>query len=315
MEYLSITDDLFVHRLPFTDVNQSPMIYLDDYVTKNFRIIKAYSAETESCMKESALIDEIYCTLLLEKITTDKDTIHTMIHGKKACNKEELRICAVYNALMFISDLSNTITKESLYTLYNLVYAVPPVNWNCEEILAFINESPYEELTTAAILHYAVLYRKHNGILARLVHLWYLIQNGFLSAVCVPFSGRILEYEEEYHASYTLIESNYNVSLRIDSTPFVQFFHTSLYNQSYQPKSVIQRYTETDSHLFTNKERLLWDFVVSAYGTQSFTTKQLEKDYGNVAYATVRSFVLKFTELRLLKATQLSTKVLYRISK
>jgi hypothetical protein len=39
----------------------------------------------------------------------------------------------------------------------------------------------------------------------------------------------------------------------------------------------------------TEKERQLWEYVLSAYGTEEFTTKRLEKDFGNAAYTTIRA--------------------------
>lgn len=36
------------------------------------------------------------------------------------------------------------------------------------------------------------------------------------------------------------------------------------------------------------------------YGDAEFSTKQLEKDFGDAAYATIRSFVLKFEKLGLI---------------
>ena len=47
----------------------------------------------------------------------------------------------------------------------------------------------------------------------------------------------------------------------------------------------------------TEKEKALWEFVLSAYGDAEFSTKQLEKSFGNDAYATIHSFVLKFEKL------------------
>ena len=43
------------------------------------------------------------------------------------------------------------------------------------------------------------------------------------------------------------------------------------------------------------------------------STKQLEKDFGNAAYATIRSFVLKFEKLGLLKSTQYGNRVKYAV--
>lgn len=63
----------------------------------------------------------------------------------------------------------------------------------------------------------------------------------------------------------------------------------------------------------TEKEKALWEFVLSAYGDAEFSTKQLEKDFGNAAYATIRSFVLRFEKLGLLKSTQYGNRVKYAV--
>ena len=63
----------------------------------------------------------------------------------------------------------------------------------------------------------------------------------------------------------------------------------------------------------TEKEKSLWEFVLSAYGDTEFSTKQLKKDFGNAAYATVRSFVLKFEKLGLLKSTRYGNRVKYAV--
>ena len=63
----------------------------------------------------------------------------------------------------------------------------------------------------------------------------------------------------------------------------------------------------------TEKEKTLWEFVLSAYGGAEFSAKQLEKDFGNAAYATIRSFVLKFEKLGLLKSTQYGNRVKYAV--
>lgn len=62
----------------------------------------------------------------------------------------------------------------------------------------------------------------------------------------------------------------------------------------------------------TEKERQLWEYVLSAYGTEEFTTKRLEKDFSNAAYATIRTFVTKFTSIGLLKSRKAGNKVIYR---
>ena len=64
----------------------------------------------------------------------------------------------------------------------------------------------------------------------------------------------------------------------------------------------------------TEKESVLWRFVLSAYGNAEFSTKQLEKDFGNAAYATIRGFVLKFEGLGLLQSVKYGNRRKYRIS-
>ena len=63
----------------------------------------------------------------------------------------------------------------------------------------------------------------------------------------------------------------------------------------------------------TAKEEQLWQFVVANYGTSPFSTKQLEKDYGNAAYATIRAFVLKFENLGLLSSQSYGNRMKYKI--
>ena len=65
----------------------------------------------------------------------------------------------------------------------------------------------------------------------------------------------------------------------------------------------------------TEKEKDLWNFVLSVYGDGEFSTKQLERDFGNAAYATIRGFVLKFEELDLLSAQKYGNRVKYSIVK
>ena len=71
--------------------------------------------------------------------------------------------------------------------------------------------------------------------------------------------------------------------------------------------------SELQNGKITEKEEQLWKFVIANYATDEFSTKQLEKDFGNAAYATIRSFVLKFEKLNLLSARTLNNRVKYKI--
>ena len=65
----------------------------------------------------------------------------------------------------------------------------------------------------------------------------------------------------------------------------------------------------------TKKETELWKFVLSNYGTEEFSTKQLEKDFCDAAYATIRGFVLKFEEEGLLTSVKYGPRVKYKVVK
>ena len=65
----------------------------------------------------------------------------------------------------------------------------------------------------------------------------------------------------------------------------------------------------------TEKESKLWKFVLSFYGTEEFSTKQLEKDFGDAAYATIRGFVSKFEKLGLLSSAKYGARVKYKVVK
>lgn len=81
------------------------------------------------------------------------------------------------------------------------------------------------------------------------------------------------------------------------------------------PQTELQVYqTALSEGKITEKERLLWEYVLSAYGTEEFTTKQLEKDFCNAAYATIRSFVMKFHEMGFLAARKAGNRVFYKIA-
>ena len=98
------------------------------------------------------------------------------------------------------------------------------------------------------------------------------------------------------------MERNALISGYTDVTPFLFYFCNEVYNRlqvdAVPPKTDLEVYqTALAEGKITEKERLLWEYVLSAYGAEEFTTKQLEKDFRNAAYATIRTFVMKFHEM------------------
>ena len=153
--------------------------------------------------------------------------------------------------------------------------------------------------------------------MARLLHLWVLIQCGYQSVLYVPLSSKINGSKKAYYDAFTQIESNAKISGIIDVTPFLIYFVNEIYNKTSKEDTASSAITIYDELLkegkITEKESQLWQFVLSAYGTDEFSTKQIEKDFENATYATIRSFVLKFEKVGLLASVKYGTRVKYRV--
>ena len=65
--------------------------------------------------------------------------------------------------------------------------------------------------------------------MARLLHLWYLVQRGYSSALFVPLSGFIERSRKGYYDAYTLIEQNARISGVLDVTPFLVYIIENVY--------------------------------------------------------------------------------------
>ena len=179
------------------------------------------------------------------------------------------------------------------------------------------------DLFKAAVIHFYIAYLHPyfdgNGRMARLVHLWFLIRKGYRSALFIPFSSSIEKSRKAYYNAFTLIEENRKISGKTDVTPFITYFVNHVYNKMTDGAPPLDLFAAYDEAVrrgaVTEKETRLWKFVLSFYGDREFSTKQLEKDFGNAAYATVRGFVLKFKELGLLTSVNYGVRVKYRIKK
>jgi len=191
-----------------------------------------------------------------------------------------------------------------------------------KRLVDFIRQdSPMNDLLKAAAIHFYFAYLHPyfdgNGRMARLMHMWYLHRQGYSSALFVPLSTYIERSRKQYYKAFTLSEENAKISNVMDITPFLVYFIDHVYDRldSLLPRpdglSVFNAAIEDGK--VTAKERDLWNFVLSAYGDGEFSTKQLERDFGNAAYATIRGFVLKFTQLGLMKARKYGNRVKYAV--
>ena len=133
----------------------------------------------------------------------------------------------------------------------------------------------------------------------------------------VPFSSKIEKSRKAYYDAYTIIEENRKISGKIDVTAFILYFINNVYNKMNEGSPAVETLTIYDDAVkdgkITEKETKLWKFVLSAYGTGEFSTKRLEKDFGDAAYATIRGFVLKFEQLGLLSSVKYGPRVKYKV--
>lgn len=302
-----------------------------------------------------AMEEEIVSTFTIEQVDFTRDSVRKILSGLAPTDESENRIFGMKKGLEFISDPANQITEETIHQLYEMaigaylpeeerllpghfyrhdsVYVVGAkvehtgLLWQAlpermGELVAFIHEeSEINDLLKAALIHFYMAYLHPyfdgNGRMARLMHLWYLVQQGYSSALFVPLSEYINKSRKGYYDAYTLVEENARISGMLDATPFLVYFIEHVYhklNEALPAAQTTAVFQEALSHgQVTEKEKALWEFVLSAYGDAEFSTKRLEKDFGNAAYATIRSFVLKFEKLGLLKSMQYGNRVKYAV--
>jgi Fic family protein len=189
-------------------------------------------------------------------------------------------------------------------------------------LITFIHtETAMNDLLKAAAIHFYIAYLHPyfdgNGRMARLAQLWYLRRQGYSSALFIPFSSYIERSRNGYYNAYSLAEENAQISGVMDVTPFLVYFIENVYNKfdgALPELHTLDAFREAlNDGKITEKEKDLWNFVLSAYGNGEFSTKQLERDFGGAAYATIRGFVLKFEELGLLSAHKYGNKVKYSL--
>lgn len=356
-EFLALLKHDFYQELPLHDFEGNPMVCLDSVVRISLSAARVLLTPQQSARLygTKAMEEEIVSTFRIEQIDTSRESVRRILSGQAPKNDEEHRIYGMKLGLEFIADVSHTITEENLFRLYQMtigdflpeedrllpgnlyrhdsVYIVggkvehTGLPWQklpayMAELVAFAAEkTAQDELVKAAILHFALAYLHPyfdgNGRMARLLHLWYLVQQGYTSALFVPMSRFIEESRSRYYKAYTLVEQNQQLSGVLDVTPFLTYFAESVYSRlgegQPQPRT-LQAFDEAlRQGEVTEKEQALWQFVLTAYGDEEFSTKRLEKDFGDAAYATIRSFVLKFERLGLLTSVRYGNRVKYRV--
>ena len=190
------------------------------------------------------------------------------------------------------------------------------------ELISFINrDDDLDQVIKSIVVHYYFAYLHPyfdgNGRMARLLQMWYLVQKGYSQVMFIPFSAFINESKGEYYKAFSQISENRKVSGVLDVTPFVLYFTDYVFAKLGKKTVAVDVFNSLEAllvkGLVTVKEKDLINFVMSTYGYHEFSTKQLEKDYGNAAYATIRGFVLKFTEFGILDKVPYGSRVRYKV--
>ena len=353
-DFLQTLSDLYYKELPLSDFSGNKVVFVKNHAAISQNAVKLLLKNQSSHYGIRAAEKEIIATSAIENIDFSRDSVRSILKGYAPKDEQENRILGVKKGLEFIADTSNKITEENIYKLYmmtvgDFLYGDDRLNEGefyrndtvfvvgsrvehsgldhkkvpefMKSLIEFANmEDEINDLIKAAIIHFYLAfvhpYFDGNGRTARLVHLWFLIQKGYQSALFIPFSELIEKSRKAYYDAFTAVEENRNYSGKIDVTPFLLYFVDNVYNKmSSGATAALSVYDEAiKAGALTAKEKDLWEFVISCYGTDEFSTKQLEKDFGNAAYATIRSFVLKLEKLGLLTAVKYGTRTKYKVA-
>ena len=355
--FLLTLEELYYKTLPLSDFEGNNIVFIENHGAINQRTVKLLLQSQDRYYGIKAVEDEIIATSAIECIDFSRDSVRKILKGMAPNDEQENRISGIKRGFDFIADATNKITEENIYKLYMMtvgdfligdeklaegkfyrhdtVYVVSDrvehSGLNFEKVpefmkalVAFANaEDGINDLIKAAVIHFYIAfvhpYFDGNGRIARLVHLWFLIQKGYQSALFIPFSSQIEKSRKEYYDAFTAIEENKKFSGKIDVTPFILYFIKNVYNKINEGITAVETFSIYNEAVkdgkITEKETNLWKFVLSFYGKTEFSTKQLEKDFGDAAYATIRGFVLKFEDLGLLSSVKYGSRVKYKIIK
>ncbi len=357
-EFLSVLKEYYFNPLPIADFDGNPVVYIESKANIDMNGYKLLLHAQGKKFGEKAIEEEIISTAKIESIDYSRESVRNILKGFAPKDDTEIRILGMKKGFDFISDKSNKITEENIYKLYMTAVGNFMDNENkllsgnkyrhdsvhiqslsgevahtgihhsklpqaMKELVSFINSADgMNELVKASIIHFYIAYLHPyfdgNGRMARLIHLWYLVQCGFDNTLFIPFSSYIVRSVKKYYEAYSLAENNRKISGVIDVTVFVNYIADNIYNkfESWEiTGDVFAKFNNAlRSGAITPKEEKLWKFVISSYGLEEFSTKQLETDCGFAAYATIRGFVLKFESLGLLSSRALGSRVKYKIA-
>lgn len=270
--FLSWLKSEVYRSVPLQDVRGENLVYLDRAAAVPASAVEALRAPQDCSQAYSlqAMEEEVLSTFAIESIPCSRDSVRRVLAGNVPCNMEEERVAGMQKALGFIADRSHTISEENLFHLYetaiapflpdgdkllpgnryrhDAVYVVRAqvghagIPWDrlpacMASLVAFSNvNDPMDDLSKAALLHFYLAYLHPyfdgNGRMARLLHLWYLVQRGYPSALSLPLSASIRRTRAAYYGAFTLIENNARISGVLDVSPFLVYCGEHVYGQA-----------------------------------------------------------------------------------
>ena len=302
--FLSTLEELYYKPLPIVDFEDNNIVFIENHASVNQNTIKRLLQSQNGYYGIKAAEDEIIATSAIESIDFSRDSVRNILKGMAPNDEQENRILGIKKGLEFIADTSNKINEENLFKLYMMsagdfvseddkliegnlyrhdtVYVVGEdvahsgvdfrkVPELMKALIDFINaEDDIDDLIKATIIHFYIAYIHPyfdgNGRTARLVHLWFLIQKGYQSALFIPFSSQIEKSRKAYYDAFTAVEENKKLSGKIDVTPFVLYFINNVYNKMNEGTADIETLTAFDEAVkegkITEKETKLWKFVL-----------------------------------------------------
>lgn len=344
-------------KINIVDFNKNNLVYCPSLINVSDKTYKSLlDNNNNESYSVSQMESEIKSTLEIENIESSRNSIRSILNGNAPKDFNENKIFGIKQGLDFISDKNNRITEKNIFDLYmtsvgnylspdeqllpnnfyrhDAVYVLGSdishqgldfklVPEYMSKFVQFISQNDSTgAIIKSVIIHfyfaYIHPYFDGNGRMARLMQLWYLIQNDFNSTLMVSFSQLISKTKNLYYKTFEDIEKNLKISGVIDVTPFILYFNENVFDKLQEQKldsNVVenfQKYLEGGD--VTLKEKDLFLFVMSFYGENEFSTKTLEKDFKNAAYATIRSFVIKFERMGLLSSQKYGNRTRYKIN-
>ena len=246
-EFINILKSSFYEKLPLNDFDGKNLVYLTSCTGVNLEAVKLLFTAQNSVYAANAVEEEIVATSAIESIDFDRSSVRSIILGNAPKNNQENRIYGLKLGFEFISDRHNHITEENIHKLYMMaignflegddrlrdgefyrhddVYVMGgdgvvhrgigsgKLPGYMKQFADFANaDDGINDLLKAAMLHFDIAYLHPyfdgNGRMARLLHMWFLIQKGYESTLFVPMSSYIEKSRGKYYDAYTLVENN-----------------------------------------------------------------------------------------------------------